>query len=73
MWEQVGQKYAQHNPAYSELPAREVFDRMIADVIPLGREQTPEDIGDCVSFLVSDDAKNITGQSVGVDGGAYMR
>jgi len=73
MWEQVGQRYAGHNKDYAGLPAREVFDRMIKDVIPLGREQTPDDIGDCVSFLVSDDAHNITGQAINVDGGAFLR
>ena len=73
MWGQVGQRYAQTNPDYAEMPAREVFDKMVADIIPMGKEQTPEDIGDCVSFLVSEDARNITGQSINVDGGAFMR
>jgi enoyl-[acyl-carrier-protein] reductase (NADH) len=37
------------------------------------REQTPEDIGKAVVFFVSDDAKNITGQVLHVDGGQIMR
>jgi meso-butanediol dehydrogenase/(S,S)-butanediol dehydrogenase/diacetyl reductase len=40
---------------------------------PLGREQTAEDIGRAAVFLVSDDAKNITGQVLHVDGGMTMR
>lgn len=40
---------------------------------PLGREQTPEDIGKAVIFFVSEDAKNITGQVLHVDGGVVMR
>jgi len=40
---------------------------------PLGREQTAEDMGRAVVFLVSDDAKNITGQVLHVDGGLAMR
>ncbi len=40
---------------------------------PLGREQTPEDMGKAAVFLVSDDAKNITGQTLHVDGGLVMR
>ncbi len=40
--------------------------------VPLKREQTPEDIGHAVVFLVSEDAKNITGQSLNVDGGIVM-
>jgi NAD(P)-dependent dehydrogenase (short-subunit alcohol dehydrogenase family) len=40
---------------------------------PLGREQTVEDMGRAAVFLVSDDAKNITGQTLHVDGGLVMR
>jgi NAD(P)-dependent dehydrogenase (short-subunit alcohol dehydrogenase family) len=40
---------------------------------PLGREQTVEDMGRAAVFLVSDDAKNITGQVLHVDGGLAMR
>jgi len=72
MWEEVGEKYANNNPDYEGLTARQVFDRMVTDIMPLGREQTPEDIGDAIVFLVSDDAKNITGQSLNVDGGAFL-
>ena len=42
----------------------EIFDRT-----PLRREQTVEDIGNAAVFLASDDAMNITGQSLMVDGG----
>jgi NAD(P)-dependent dehydrogenase (short-subunit alcohol dehydrogenase family) len=40
---------------------------------PNGREQTPEDIGKAVAFFVSEDAKNITGQVLHVNGGTVMR
>jgi 3-oxoacyl-[acyl-carrier protein] reductase len=36
---------------------------------PLGRLCTPEDVADVVTFLCSDDAKFITGQSINVSGG----
>lgn len=72
MWEQVGARYAINNPDYAGLSAHEVFDKMVDDIMPLGREQTPEDIGDAIVFLVSDDARNITGQSLNVDGGAFL-
>ncbi len=36
------------------------------------KKQTPEDIGHAVVFFVSEDAKNITGQSLNVDGGMVM-
>ncbi len=37
--------------------------------IPLGRPQTPEDVGHVVAFLASDEAKEITGQMYAVCGG----
>ncbi len=37
-----------------------------------GTMQTPEDIANCCLFLASDLAKNITGQSINVDGGIRM-
>jgi len=40
---------------------------------PMGVEQTAEDMGRAVVFLVSDDARNVTGQSLHVNGGAVMR
>lgn len=40
--------------------------------IPMRRPQTPEDIGAAVAFLASPLAKNITGQSLNVDGGYEM-
>lgn len=73
MWGQVGNRYALDNPAYSGMTAREVFDTMIEERIPMKKEQTPEDVADTVAFFVSDDAKNITGQALNVDGGFFMR
>lgn len=40
--------------------------------MPLHRFQTPQDIGAMVAFLAGDDAKNITGSSMSVDGGWVM-
>src|SRR6266567_3805148 len=54
------------------ITARQVFDKRIADIIPLKREQTPEDIGWAATFLASDEARNITGQALNVDGGSVM-
>ena len=51
---------------------RRAFDAQIKSRCPLGREQTPEDIGMAVAFLASDDARNITGQALNVDGGIEM-
>ena len=48
-----------------------VRDMMIADT-PLGRLEQPEDVARAVAFLVSDDARFITGEALAVNGGAYM-
>ena len=74
MWEAIARKRALFGgPAdgVEGLTGREVFDTTIDQWIPMKREQTPEDIGNVVSFLVSDLAKNITGQSINVDGGRF--
>jgi meso-butanediol dehydrogenase/(S,S)-butanediol dehydrogenase/diacetyl reductase len=39
---------------------------------PLGRLETPEDVAKVVGFLVSDDAEFLTGESISVNGGAFM-
>jgi meso-butanediol dehydrogenase/(S,S)-butanediol dehydrogenase/diacetyl reductase len=51
--------------------AEAFWNRTIAERIPLGRPQTPEDIGQAVVFLAG--ADNITGQAVNVDGGILMQ
>jgi 3-oxoacyl-[acyl-carrier protein] reductase len=40
---------------------------------PMKREQTAEDMGRAVVFFASDDAKNISGQTLHIDGGQVMR
>jgi NAD(P)-dependent dehydrogenase (short-subunit alcohol dehydrogenase family) len=48
------------------------LERIVAEVrdsIPLGRHGTGADVGAIVSFLASDDASYITGQTINVDGG----
>jgi meso-butanediol dehydrogenase / (S,S)-butanediol dehydrogenase / diacetyl reductase len=40
--------------------------------IPLGRLEVPDDVAGVVSFLASDDASYITGQSIVVDGGMWF-
>lgn len=46
---------------------------VVAPNTPMGRDQTAEDMGRAVVFFVSEDAKNITGQVLHVDGGLVMR
>jgi meso-butanediol dehydrogenase/(S,S)-butanediol dehydrogenase/diacetyl reductase len=48
-----------------------VFADYIAQT-PLGRIETPEDVAGVVTFLCSDAARFMTGQSINVTGGVYM-
>ncbi|MBX7453498.1 SDR family oxidoreductase [Mycolicibacterium sp. 3033] len=48
-----------------------VRDMMLTDT-PLGRLEQPEDVARAVAFLLSDDARFITGEALAVNGGAYM-
>ncbi|MCE7927743.1 MAG: SDR family oxidoreductase [Dehalococcoidia bacterium] len=51
---------------------RRFFESYLRTNCPLRREQFPEDIGHAVAFLASEQARNITGQSLNVDGGIRM-
>lgn len=47
----------------------EIFVENYEKKVPMGRMGTPDDIAPVVSFLISDEAKYITGQNLIVDGG----
>jgi NAD(P)-dependent dehydrogenase (short-subunit alcohol dehydrogenase family) len=49
---------------------REIFDTAVKGAVPLGTEQTPDDIANAVAFLCSERASQITGQVIAIDGGA---
>ncbi len=74
MWEAIARARtnADYEPGWEGLSGRELFDKAVESWIPLGREQTAEDVGKLVAFLASDDAANITGQAVNLDGGRNM-
>ena len=72
MWQKIGERMRETNPAYAGLTPRQMFERRVQEWIPMQREQTPEDIGHAAVFLASDEARNITGQALMVDGGVVM-
>ena len=77
MWDKISaRQFAYGSEIFTDLgdakDNRALFDRLIEISTPLGRPQLPEDIGYAVAFLVSEQARNITGQSLNVDGGRVM-
>ncbi len=72
MWKGIGEVIRATNPVYAEFTPRQMFERRVQEWIPMKREQTPEDVGYAAVFLASEEARNITGQALMVDGGAVM-
>jgi meso-butanediol dehydrogenase / (S,S)-butanediol dehydrogenase / diacetyl reductase len=72
-WERLAAGLKASVPEFAALDARGVFMELIKRTVPLGREQTVEDIAQLAAFLASDAARNITGQWIAVDGGITLR
>jgi len=58
--------------ALQGLTGRTRFEKKVQQLIPMKKEQTPDDIGKLTAFLASEDSQNITGQSINVNGGLIM-
>lgn len=50
----------------------EAVRQMMVDDTPLRRLEQPEDVACTVAFLLSEDARFVTGEALAVNGGAYM-
>jgi NAD(P)-dependent dehydrogenase (short-subunit alcohol dehydrogenase family) len=72
MWERGASVLSRSYPPFKGMNPDEVFNAVVQNMIPMKRPQTPEDIGRAVVFLGSDEAKEITGQAINVDGGAFF-
>src|SRR5436190_9940477 len=51
---------------------KDVLEKNILPLVPLGRLGEPEEVARCVLFLASDDAGLITGSTLTANGGQYM-
>ena len=67
IWEELGAALGG-----GDARARATFEAAVRQLVPLGREQTTDDIGRAVSWLCSDKAFNVTGQVIAVDGGIVL-
>ena len=51
---------------------KDVLEKSILPLIPIGRLGEPEEIARCVVFLASDDAGLMTGTTLSANGGQYF-
>ncbi len=72
-WEGLATGMKANVPGFGAMEPRDIFLDIVRRTVPLAREQTPDDIGKLAAFLCSDDAINITGQAISVDGGITLR
>ena len=68
----VYEAWAARQPEGSRPSYEEWAGDKVRALVPLGRWQTPEDIASMAVFLASARARNITGQTINVDGGYVM-
>jgi NAD(P)-dependent dehydrogenase (short-subunit alcohol dehydrogenase family) len=70
MWDAGAKVLGQGYPPFKGMDPDGVFNAVVENMIPMKRPQSAEDIGNAVVFLASEEAKEITGQALNVDGGA---
>jgi len=68
----VWQAWHDRQPEGAGLSYAEWAQEKIHNVVPLGRWQQPEDVADMAVFLLSERSRNVTGQTINVDGGFIM-
>ena len=71
--ESVWRAWNDRQPPDQRRSYAEWADEKVRHVVPLGRWQEPSDIADMIAFLTSDRARQVTGQTINVDGGYVMR
>ena len=73
MWDQIAESdYAgliYPSAGEKKLSGKDFIEAICKNSNPLGRPQSSEDIAAMIVFLVSDEAKNITGQAINIDAG----
>jgi meso-butanediol dehydrogenase/(S,S)-butanediol dehydrogenase/diacetyl reductase len=71
-WEHLAREMKETYSSMMDKTLEEIFELRTKNLTALGRPQTAEDIASMVAYLASEEAKNITGQAINVDGGAVM-
>ena len=68
----VWQSWCDRQPDDQKLDYERWAGEKIKKMVPLGTWQDPSDIADMVTFLASKRARQVTGQTINVDGGFVM-
>ena len=68
----VWQAWHDQQPIDQRLSYEDWAGAKIRSIVPLGRWQTTADIAAMVTFLISDRCREVTGQTINVDGGFVM-
>jgi NAD(P)-dependent dehydrogenase (short-subunit alcohol dehydrogenase family) len=72
-WQALATGIKNSSPKHADKDPYDIFLEIVRAQTPLGREQTPEDVGRLTAFLCSDEARNITGEVIALDGGSTLR
>ncbi|MEU6697596.1 SDR family NAD(P)-dependent oxidoreductase [Pseudonocardia sp. NPDC046786] len=72
MWRTTSEWLLANDPAHAGSTPETIFQGFVESMVPMGRPQTPEDLGEMVAFLLSERAANVTGQTIAVDGGTVL-
>jgi NAD(P)-dependent dehydrogenase (short-subunit alcohol dehydrogenase family) len=72
MWKGGAEWLIANGVAPAGLTPEELFTATVEKSVPMKRPQTLADLGEMVAFLLSDKARNVTGQTIAVDGGVLM-
>lgn len=68
----AGEVMAKTYPMFKDMNPAEIFNEVIRTRVPLRRPPALEAVGHAAVFLASDEAKDITGQAINVDGGCVF-
>lgn len=71
-WEKMANWLKDNFSTMADKTPEQIFEERVKPLTPLRRPQEAQDVASLVAYLASEEARNITGQSINVDGGAVM-
>lgn len=72
MWRDTIAFLRTQDPSLEGVDDETAFAGIVDGMVPMGRPQEPRDVAEAVAFLIGDRARNITGQTIAVDGGTVL-